>query len=76
MGIYKTPLEMSINKVMPTIIIYQPNNLNPCFCKKPMKNLMANNATTKATILPIPNVIKFCLFVNISGCSVYVFNNL
>ena len=41
-----------------------------------MKNLMANNATKKATIFPRPNKIIFERVKINSGVSVYAFNNL
>ena len=37
---------------------YQPNILNPCFCRKVIKVLIAIIATMNATMLPISKVIK------------------
>ena len=50
--------------MIPKIILYQPNTLKSLVLIYPTKNLMANNDTTKAAIIPIIKMVS-SVFVKI-----------
>ena len=47
----------------PTMIRYHPKALKPYLVTKPMKNLMASNATMNATALPINRGVKLSVMI-------------
>lgn len=51
--------------ILPTMIRYQPKATNPYFVTKLMKNLIASNATMKATTLPTIKVVRFVDMISV-----------
>ena len=54
-----------ISMMLPTMIRYQPKATNPYFVTKLMKNLIASNATMKATTLPTIKVVRFVDMISV-----------